>query len=122
MKRLKALKQVSDQVVGFVSIKDVLKDCYPIEVHGLTLDLEVNVTVIMRGSGELEVEFFDVVGDIVHIHMDEFPENKWLRLGWSGNDNILTGIKSEIKALISDIAVNLAKNTKEESWQYYVLD
>ena len=122
MKRLKALKQVSDQVVGFVSIKDVLKDCYPIEVHGLTLDLEVNVTVIMRGSGELEVEFFDVVGDIVYIHMDEFPENKWLRLGWSGNDNILTGIKSEIKALISDIAVNLAKNTKEESWQYYVLD
>lgn len=104
------------EVEAVLHIRDILYVNGPIIIDGLSLDAVVNVDVFQTGINRLEIEYFEVGGNIVDITNDD---GSILYVGFEeGLKSSMAHILNNFIIEVERIALEQARNTPEENWDY----
>jgi hypothetical protein len=114
--------QQKRHILGVLNIRDVLYAQGAIEINDMILDAVVNVTVIQHGTNDLEIESFEVKDNIVYLLSDN-DEEQLISINFNAAKDTVTGeLMTEFENEIVKLALQIAKDTSENDWNYRLIE
>lgn len=96
---------------AFVRLEDILYDCGPIELAGVSIDAVIDVVVVQVGTGRLDIEKLVVKNNTLFLEDAE-------TLASLGKHFFDPKLMPNFQAKIDQIALELAARTPESEWEY----
>ena len=100
------------QVDGYLILEDVL-DGRRVGAQGMFVDAVVNVTLVQSGVDKLSVEEIEIDGEMLDI---EDPTDG--SISYILTHNVAPDFMDDLYEKIETIAIEIAKNTQEDKWEY----
>lgn len=107
---------------AFIDLMDVLGRTGPLVVDGYNLDAIINVSIVQKGSDEFVVQYFEVednIVDLVSLYDGALIAYREFDLKGDKQINI---ILRKFKQIVEQIAIQTAKNTPEQNWDYRLIE
>lgn len=105
---------------AYLDIMDLLYVKGPVRVGDVEVDAVVNVSVVQTGKNKLEIEYFEVVDDLVDI-IDKDGSIMYISYLQSDKTNMYV-LMENFRHAVEEIAFEVAKNTSEEQWNYRLIE
>lgn len=105
-----------------LDINDVLYTSGAIVIDGQFLDAVINVSLVMLGTNDFEIEYFEVKDDIVYMDNGN-SEQSLCVLPYNATEGAPTKtLMDKFTAAVEQAAIKIAKNTPEHEWVYRIVE
>lgn len=109
-------------IEAVLDINDVLYTSGAIVIDGQFLDAVVNVSLVMHGTNDFEIEFLEVKDDVVYMDNGDGKE-ELCALNYNAPEDSATGdLMKKFTVAVELAAVTIAKNTPEHEWNYRIIE
>lgn len=114
------VKRKNNTVEAHLFIKDVLGVKGPLTIDGIELDAVVHVRIVHTGSNTMSIEYFEIDGNVIDMYTNE---NGIVYVNYdSGLGTYTRKILNKFTNEVEQIAIEMARNTPEEEWDYRLIE